>query len=245
MEIAKTDKRASENGNVIIIILIAVALVAALTFAVSQGTRSGSENLSGQQADLAALEILDYASTIRNNVRQLKISGCDDTEISFETGALEGYDNPDSPDDFSCHVFHPNGGGMVYLKPNLKALDIVYEDEEDLFFGEWSFFGRHCISEVGNCPDNSHLIASLSQVQNNVCEKINERNNIESIGLPKENWNVSRSALSAFIGNYVDIPEPDKEIEEESLNGKLFGCFQDNEGPGEGQNIFYQVLIVR
>jgi len=129
-----------ESGNVIVIIFVAVALLAALSFALSQGSRTGESNLSEQQASLLATEILDYSNSIRNAVRQLKIQGCNDTEISFENGIVTLYTNASAPADNTCHVFHPSGGGQTYMIPTNNILNPALSGATDLYYGEWSFF---------------------------------------------------------------------------------------------------------
>ena len=45
-------------------------------------------------------------------------NGCSDDQLSFENDRVDpsiwNYANPRAPDDFSCHIFHPNGGGIDY-----------------------------------------------------------------------------------------------------------------------------------
>ena len=110
--------KAKQRGSAIVWILIMVALFAALTYTMSEGSRTGESQLGDQQAGLAATEILDYGRNIKNAVQQLLINGCSDTEISFENDVVAGYTNANAPTDKSCHVFHPNGGGMRYQGPN-------------------------------------------------------------------------------------------------------------------------------
>ena len=66
----------NQSGSVIFIIFILIALLAALAYAVSQGTRSGQNNLSKQQADLIASDVINYANAVRSATRNLQIKGC-------------------------------------------------------------------------------------------------------------------------------------------------------------------------
>ena len=230
-----------QSGNALVIILIAVALFAALSFVLSQGSRTGESDLSEQQASLLATEILDYSNAIRNAVRQIKIQGCQDEEISFENSAVTLYTNAGAPADNTCHVFHPSGGGQVYLAPNRSALNTGLSSETNLYFGEWSFFGRHCIADIGTCATNAHLMLNLSQIQDAVCNEINNRANIAA--LPLVNWDVSKTATSEFTGTYT--VNAGTELTEANLDSRTFGCFQDNAGDGDGHNVFFQILIAR
>ena len=69
-------KANNQSGAVIVWIFVAIVLLAALSFAMTQGSRTGTKNLSSQQADLVATEILNYANAVKNAVRQLQINGC-------------------------------------------------------------------------------------------------------------------------------------------------------------------------
>ena len=77
--------RAGECGNVLFYILIAVALIAALSYAVTTTSRGGgTADISQEKAGLAASEILEYSNNIASAAAQLNLRGCRDTEISFD-----------------------------------------------------------------------------------------------------------------------------------------------------------------
>jgi len=105
------------------------------------------------------------------------------------------------------------------------------------------FFGRHCIDDIGTCDTNAQLILNLSQIQDAVCNEINDRAGINSATPPAVNWNVSKTTTSQFTGTYTE--DASTELTEASLDGNTFGCFRDNAGAGNGHNIFFQVLIAR
>ena len=95
----------SERGNALLYILIAVALIAALSYVVSRGQRGNTSTLTDQQARLAAQEIIDYGNDLANAVQKLRLRGCTDTQVSFENNIVTEYTNPNAPADKSCHVF--------------------------------------------------------------------------------------------------------------------------------------------
>jgi hypothetical protein len=74
----------AERGNVMFYILIAVALLAALIFAVAQSGRGNIQQVSEEKARLFATEIIQYTGTMANGVAQLRLRGVRDTEISFD-----------------------------------------------------------------------------------------------------------------------------------------------------------------
>ncbi len=109
----------SERGNVLFLILIAVALFAALSYAVTSSQRTSEDTGSGDKARLKATEIIQFATAIQNAVLRLKMSGCDDTQLSFYHASQSTgyeYDNPNSPGNHRCDIFHPSGGNISYRK---------------------------------------------------------------------------------------------------------------------------------
>jgi len=229
----------AENGSALIIIFVTIALFAALTYVFSSGTRSGAQQISTEQASLAASEILDYGTKVKRTVQQLQINGCKDTEISFENATVSGYVNPNAPANNSCHIFHPNGGNLSYKIPSAFLLDETYSaSTPNYFYGEWSAAGRHCMEGVGTCPSSASLVLFLSALKDNVCKEINDNPSI-----PLSVWRMTRGSGSTdFKGVYestVDI------MNTTPLSGRLSGCVRDSVGATTNQNIFYQVLIAR
>jgi amino acid transporter len=104
-----------ENGNVIFIILLGIALFAALTYVVS-GSMRGSPTMDKENARLAATAILQDANLLTNALSLLtNLQGCSESEISFARAPFSAsdtdYDNPNAPGDYSCHMFHHSGAG--------------------------------------------------------------------------------------------------------------------------------------
>ena len=75
-----------QSGNVIYYVLIAVALLAALSYVVAQSGRGGFSSITKDRAGLIASEILDYSNMIETAMGQLRLRGCGLEEVSFENG---------------------------------------------------------------------------------------------------------------------------------------------------------------
>ena len=100
-----------ERGNVLFLILIAVALFAALSYAVTSSTRSGGADASAEKIQLNLSRYQAYVSGLRNTILRMSVGGTPLAEINFYP-----------PSDFSTlsaaqqrtNVFHPQGGSYPY-----------------------------------------------------------------------------------------------------------------------------------
>lgn len=132
-----------QNGNALFLILIAVALFAALSYAVTQSSRGGgSIDREEQMINQAVSE--QCSAAVNYAVNKLKlVGGCAASEISYELDDGSNA-NANAPADKSCHIFHANGAGVAPCGAysatgcNLAALtlgekcdsgDIVYAGE--------------------------------------------------------------------------------------------------------------------
>lgn len=93
----------NNRGNALFLILIAVALFAALSYAVTQAGRSGSGSIDREQRRIQIAQTLQYFSQIKNATDRMQlISGCDVTELGF-------YGDGARPE---CGIFHVDGGNV-------------------------------------------------------------------------------------------------------------------------------------
>ena len=222
--------RHSESGNAIVYIFIAIALLAALSFAVSQSSRSAGKGLSEDRAQLAASEIISYGDTIAKSVGQLRLRSVKDTELSFaHPDADPGYGTYD--DAPRAEIFNPQGGGVLYRTPPTLAVTNPA--------ASYVFTGQNAVEHIGlDCAtaDCNELIMIIRYIKPEVCQLINHTLGYaeKSDPLPTD----SDTTLTVFDGTYAigNI------ISDESsfLSGKTAGCYIDS---GSGDNMYYQVLV--
>lgn len=81
-----------QRGNVLFLILIAVALFAALSYVVTSSTRSGSGSTERERAKMAAAEILQVVTAIRTDVLRKTISGIPTDSINFSSTYQKRWD---------------------------------------------------------------------------------------------------------------------------------------------------------
>lgn len=131
------EKEGRESGNALILILIAIVLFAALTAAMNQGSRSSTGMLSDQQANLYAMDIIQYGNTIKQAVKRMQMKGISEEDFSFENTVFATNDGTllSLPEHFpncasdDCKVYHPAGGGVTArYPPEGSALNIESPD---------------------------------------------------------------------------------------------------------------------
>ena len=114
--------RHSENGSAIFYIFIAVAMLAALSFAVAQSSRSTGKSLTEDRAKLAASEVISYGDTIAKAVGQIRLRGMQDYAMRFShSNANATYGIYDTEP--RAEIFNPQGGGVIYRRtPDLAGV---------------------------------------------------------------------------------------------------------------------------
>ncbi len=241
-----TTQRKSESGNVLFLILIAVALFAALSYAVTQSTRSGGGSTENEKNALSSASLAQYPAALRTSVVRMILNGTPVSALEFN-----------SPSDFSLSsdngtlVFHPSGGGGVYQ----TATDVAPQD------GNWYFNGNFEIPELGiDGNSGNDIIAFLPGVSSSLCIKINDELGVPAgtstvTGIPDFNATDADILDNAETGSLID---PDSatgvghnpiDNASDDFNGQPTGCFRDSDmalGTGSAPTyIFYSVLLER
>jgi len=222
----------NQRGSGLFIILIAVALFGALSYAISRGG-GGVRNLSQEKNRLIASEMIDTGNRFSEIVSIMKLHGIKEDKISFEYNA--DYVNAACLSD-SCKVFAYDGGGLEWETPPTNS-----NGGED-----WAFTGDMAVANVGTA--SADLIAILPNISQEVCHRINV-----VVGLYDETGTISIIApmsLDQFTGTYKLAPVS---LTSANLDGQKSGCFYTSSLSGTTiassplltSYVFYQVLIAR
>tara|TARA_Y100001001_G_scaffold164509_2_gene196936 strand:+ start:790 stop:1563 length:774 start_codon:yes stop_codon:yes gene_type:complete len=251
------------KGNVLFLILLAVALFAALSYAVTRGERGGVVDVTKEKLDLWSSEIIQYATLMEQTVTRLRLSnGCRDTQISFQRdwdgdGTIE--DNADdqhngfAPNDGRCHVFDVNGGALPYQAASTDWLDPAQSTATT--YGNFYFHGGSCIRNVGTsgtggpsafCDSDpagfAELFMMVSGLREELCASINER----LIGDPTIPVDAVHShSRTSFYGTYDGARETSDTAG--LIDGNHTLCFQGNPTSDFMPSAyhFYHILIAR
>ena len=142
-----TQHSSATKGNVLFLILIAVALFAALSYAVTQSSKTGGSNIGKDKAKIIASEIIQYATSVEQAVSRITLmNGCTDTQISFENPIVSGFINPNAPADKRCHILHLDGGGVAARKFPAK---LIVPSCTQLYCGIYNLGARNSFQYIG------------------------------------------------------------------------------------------------
>lgn len=237
-----------QSGSVLFIILIAIALFAALSYAFTRGGQGNQSQLTDQQARMTAQEIISYGNTMADAVQKLKLRGCTDNQITFaqnnglsrRTNKTPYVYNTNTPADGSCDVFSSNGGKVV---PNLFPSGTLrpeetlpaYMDPHSFFISATRVVGAG--SEVGAA--GTDLLLWVGRLREEQCITINKVLGVQNPGgkPPIDGFDCSDNP---FDGTYPSCSNPLGD----ASPGKTAFCNQAAAG-NPSVYIFHQVLLAR
>ncbi len=232
------------QGNVLLMILIAVVLVGALTMSIMRSDVTDADAVAPEQARILAAQTLSQARTLEQAVSTLISRGCSEQEINFENTVVAGYTNAGAPADDRCNVFERAGAGLVWPTPPGNAND----------GSSWRMLGGNAVSGVTRTDDGScasgciDLMAVLPNVTLNVCKQLNALTGVTDFSDPPpvdlSNFD-GTTKIAGFSGSAVGEPVLDTGT---LLSAKRTGCFEATNISGvasSGTYWFYHVLLVR
>lgn len=225
--------RQSERGNVLIFILLAIALLAAITMVLSRSNSASDETGNVERGRVLASQMMRFARAVEAGVQQLKFSDISENDISFEnTVTATDYSNANCTNN-RCRVFHINGAGLTLSAAPPSAISGTGK--------EWGFTGANAAGSaadpVGSTAND--LVMFLPGVRNFVCREINKLLGVNNGDIPTDTDGIVTTAYTgAFSGSNLLDGDPTPF----DLGGEASGCFYDDNA---SENIFYHTLIKR
>ncbi len=249
-----TKIKTSEKGSVFFYIILAIVLFATLAFTVSRGMRGKQTSaMSERKAEIIASDILSYTQKLSQTVDRLRRNGCSESELSFSydsdgdnnyQDSGDTYYNANALTDLSCHVFHPLGGNIKFIKiPEIPVSELNSGDSLYNITGSLR-------TSLGDATQNELAIMIISNASNTtwtspeypnmrlLCEKINNLlgNSFSTNG---------RNILTAGNHSTLTLPQFDGTYSggQAIVSSNNTACYSDISG--SNRFIFYHVLIVR
>ena len=210
----------TERGNALFYILIAIALIAALTFAIASSLR-GNAGISTERISIVSADIIATGNRVSEAVARMRLREVAKSSICFDAEDILDYGPPGHSDCTSGQgkVFNYEGGGLAWETP----------PEGSGQNQPWGYSGDVAIEELGTAE--AELIAFLPFLNLEVCRKINSLIGLTSITdappvIP------ALTGVTKFNGTFsagVTISEP-------LLKGKKAGCVQAPAATGNAIN---------
>ena len=233
-----------EKGNVLFLILIAVALFAALSYAVTQSTRSGGGSTEREQSILSGASMTQHPTALRTSIIRMILGGVDVSNLQFNPPANFGNLTTNEQG-----VFHPTGGGAVFQNAPADLMATAGQ-------GTWFYNANFDIPDIGSNGDGGNdIIAFLPNITQAICRQINTEFAIDltdctatSGGIPNLEGTLTPANISINQDNTVTFPVGDQEdLQGEgtscaAFTGQPSGCFNDT---ANSQFVFYSVLLER
>lgn len=232
------------DGNVLVIILVAIALLAALTMTIMRSDVTDADSVAPEQAKIIASQVMGQARTLEQAVSTLISKGCSEQEINFENTVVAGYTNADAPVDHTCDLFVRAGAGLSWPTPPKNA-----NDESP-----WRMMAGNAVDGVTRTDDGAcasgciDLMAVLPNVGINVCKQLNTlaKTTAAADAPPVDLGNFDATTkIAGFNDTAVGVPVLDVGS---VLSGAPSGCFEATNIDGVaagGTYWFYHVLLVR
>ena len=244
--VKKSDTQArSQSGNVLFIILIAVALLGILTAVVQSGSNSESSNIDDESLSIKISQTQSYVAELERAVLYIMRQAVSESDIRF---ALPNDDSTDYGDidaangDGQTHifqVFHRDGGAANYRLPETGISD----------GSTWEFVGMTHIPGIGT--SRGDLVAVLPNVTDAFCARINAING--QTGAPTD------TGACIYPSNNSARFDGGQQFEDSAPNTFDEATFEQDSSAGAvkpapqacvvcttgGANYFYHVLLAR
>lgn len=243
---------AMAQGNILFIILIAIGLLAALTWSMTKSSRTMSA-ISAEDTEFAAQNIMSYLNAVTAATEHVMVAnGCRDDQVSFENPVVAGYTNANAPADKRCHIFDPAGGGLKWETPDPKWLDTAFS--ANALYGQYFIpDGRSCIYDVGTgdavdlcstTTSKTDLYIVLPLLKSEICLAINKKLeiNLPDGTPPVDGTNAWTPLTTKFTGTFSTSSAV---LNLGVYRGRHTACFEAGGTPPAGSFNLYQVLIPR
>ncbi|PCJ99357.1 MAG: hypothetical protein COA45_04780 [Zetaproteobacteria bacterium] len=224
-------KNQYQSGNVLFIILLAVALIGALTVAI-QGTSQQSGHIDKETLILRVSEIQRYAAELERGVNFIMQNGYSENDIRFShPNAHSDYGDLGADSDKSDQMFDRIGGAAYYRTPPKGIND----------GSAWEFYGHTALPHVGS--DRAELIVVLPNITQAFCERINNIIGYDATQ-PTDSSTCIHGGAAQRFDNTTQFPSSPNTVTDTtfSIKPSVQGCVQCS---SDNSYHFFYVLMSR
>ena len=232
----------SEAGNALFLILIAVALFAALSYAVTSSGRGGG-GIDKEQYSIIAARMVQHFGSMEQAINRMKIiNGCSDEEISFEHAPFDGTDtardNPVTGDNYECFIYHSDGGGVA----EVEFADFFGSSATNSYYdgiGNSAIIGVGTTDATTNSADLYFMVELPPEIdRSDFCNVYNSGLGISAAPVD------AIYGSPAFVGTYgTNAPSHNTTGGAGAVNGEYTACIVYS--ADTARHLIYYVLIAR
>lgn len=212
----------NESGNAIWFVLVAVALLAALTMAMTRSSDTVEQTGNIERLSLQASDLMRYTKGVQTTIDQMLLRSLSESDLCFHDSGWGHNDyNGASCANPANQIFGLQGGGLAW-----RTFDFVTS---------WDIFGSHLVQ---NLETSAPELIMQAQVSGALCRRINTMLGIVN---PADEAPVDDIMnIIRFTGSYT-AAAPDNIIGDDAaeLDGQATGCRKD------GANYYYYQVLIR
>lgn len=241
----KFSNQRGENGNILFLILIAVVMFAALSYAVTSSLRGGGKNVTNENLDTLVATVDQYTSFMTNELQRFLL-------VNRYTLAQIDLLDPNNINNFrfgdnsactssSCNFFNAATPMLLPLRTQDPAFTPTFIASDGSSAGEWLLKG---VDQIGTSAPE--LMLRFRAVRTDVCEAINIKHNIRTasesfVRISAGSSGTNFQPFSNYVPNYTNAPSPT------SFGGKFTGksifCSEEYyHSASTGGNALYLVI---
>ena len=152
-----------QKGNVLVYVLLAVMLMAALTYTISRDSGGQQQNqMTDARADLLATDMIKHAASAEMAVYQVTQFGQDFDDLLFDLPGTSDYET-----NTSRQMHHPQGGGLQIPSGNDNLNDPAATTPRG-----WTW--QNATNVEWSPSAASDVIYSYIDINPDICARINE-----------------------------------------------------------------------
>jgi len=113
----------SQSGNVLFMLLIAIALLAIITAVISNSGQQQKDALDRQTMDAQVSVMINHLAAINSAILQTVIHGEDVSQVYLDISTLKAGDDGFDTAPHKMKIYHPLGGGISYMSASSNTDD--------------------------------------------------------------------------------------------------------------------------